>query len=78
MRIKRVNPVAKAMLSLRRSPQVIPNKKKGYVPDIDDYDDVYIDMRTGEVMSDDDDIDPRDDPHDEMMPTPKPKPPKEK
>ena len=67
--------------SLRRSPQVVPNKKKDYVPDIDDYDDVYIDMRTGKIMFDDDDIDPRDDPHDEMMPPPmpipKPKPPKE-
>jgi hypothetical protein len=41
------------MLSLRRSPQVIPNKKKNYVPDIDDYDDVYIDMDTGEIKSDD-------------------------
>ena len=76
MRIKRVNPIARAMLSLRRSPQVIPNKKKDYVPDIDDYDDVYIDMDTGEIMSDDEDIDPKDDPHDEMLP--KPKPPKEK
>ena len=76
MRIKRVNPIAKAMLSLRRSPQVIPNKKKDYVPDIDDYDDVYIDMDTGEIMSDDEDIHPKDDPHDEMLP--KPKPPKEK
>ena len=80
MRIKRVNPIARAMLSLRRSPQVIPNKKKNYVPDIDDYDDVYIDMDTGEIMSDDEDIDPKDDPHDEMFPIPKPnpKPPKEK
>ena len=75
MRIKRVNPIAKAMLSLRRSPQVVPNKKKDYVPDIDDYDDVYLDMDTGEIMSDDEDIDPKDDPHDEMFPT-KPKPTK--
>ena len=53
MRIKRVNPIAIAMLSLRRSPQVMASKKKGYVPDIDDYDDVYIDMDTGEIKSDD-------------------------
>jgi len=80
MRIKRVNPIARAMLSLRRSPQVIPNKKKDYVPDIDDYDDVYIDMDTGQIMSEDEDIHPKDDPHDEMFPVPKPnpKPPKEK
>ena len=76
MRIIRVNPIAKAMLSLRRSPQVIPNKKKDYVPDIDDFDDVYIDMYTGQIMSEDEDIHPKDDPHDEMFP--KPKPPKEK
>ena len=82
MRIKKINPVARAMLRLRKPKQVIPNKKKDYVPDIDDFDDVYIDMRTGEVCSHDDDIDPKDDPHDDMMPhpipIPKPKPPKEK
>ena len=66
------------MLRNRRSPQVIPNKKKNYVPDIDDFDDVYIDTRTGKIMTHDDDIDPKDDPHDEMYPVPptKPKPPK--
>ena len=66
------------MLRLRKSPQVIPNKKKNYVPDIDDFDDAYIDMTTGQICSHDDDIDPKDDPHDEMMPhVPKPvKPPK--
>ena len=80
MRIKKINPIARAMLRLRKPKQVIPNKKKDYVPDIDDFDDVYIDMRTGEVCSHDDDIDPKDDPHDEMFPVPptKPKPPKEK
>jgi len=62
------------MLQNRKPKQVIPNKKKNYVPDIDDYDDVYIDMRTGEIKSIDEDVDPKDDPHDEMMPFPKPKP----
>ena len=51
---KRVNPIARTMLRNRRSPQVIPNKKKNYVPDIDDYDDVYIDMDTGEIRTEDD------------------------
>ena len=66
------------MLRLRKSPQVIPNKKKKYVPDIDDFDDVYVDVNTGKIMCNDEDIDPKDDPHDEMMPhIPKPtKPPK--
>tara|TARA_R100000995_G_C3456334_1_gene110775 strand:+ start:314 stop:454 length:141 start_codon:yes stop_codon:yes gene_type:complete len=45
------------MLRNRRSPQVIPNKKKNYVPDIDDFDDVYIDMDTGEIKTEDDDND---------------------
>ena len=72
MRIKPINPIARAMLRSRQSPQVVPNKKKNYVPDIDDYDDVYIDMATGEIKSDDGDD---DDPHDEMLP---PKPKKEK
>ena len=54
MRIfKRINPIARTMLRNRRSPQVIPNKKKNYVPDIDDYDDVYIDMDTGEIKTED-------------------------
>ena len=75
---KIINPIARTMLRNRRSPQVIPNKKKSYVPDIDDFDDAYIDMRTGEICSHDDDIDPKDDPHDEMLPVPKPKPPKGK
>jgi len=70
--IKPINPIARAMLRSRQSPQVVPNKKKNYVPDIDDYDDVYIDMATGEIKSDDGDD---DDPHDEMLP---PKPKKEK
>ena len=74
MRIKRVNPIARAMLSLRRSPQVIPNKKKDWYPDVEDYDGVYIDMFTGEVRQLDDDGDD-DDPHDVMLP---PKPKKEK
>ena len=47
MRIKKINPVARAMLRLRKPKQVIPNKMKDYVPDIDDFDDVYIDMITG-------------------------------
>ena len=51
---KRINPIARTMLRNRRSPQVIPNKKKNYVPDIDDYDDVYIDMDTGEIKTEDD------------------------
>tara|TARA_R100001015_G_C4583700_1_gene139868 strand:- start:151 stop:333 length:183 start_codon:yes stop_codon:yes gene_type:complete len=51
---KRINPIARTMLRNRRSPQVIPNKKKNYVPDIDDYDDVYIDMDTGEIRTEDD------------------------
>ena len=75
MKIKPINPIARMMLRNRRSPQIIPDKKKNYVPDIDDFDDVYINMTTGKIETDDDDIDPRDDPHDEMMPT-KPKPPK--
>ena len=64
------------MLRLRKSPQVIPNKKKDRYPDIDDYDGVYIDMSTGKVKQLNDAED--DDPHDEMMPhIPKPtKPPK--
>ena len=62
------------MLRLRKSPQVIPNKKKNYVPDIDDFEDVYMNMRTGQLMANDEDIDPKDDPHDEMLPFPKPKP----
>ena len=53
MRIKKINPVARAMLRLRKPKQVIPNKKKNYVPDIDDYDDVYIDMDTGEIKTED-------------------------
>ena len=63
--IKPINPIARAMLRSRQSPQVVPNKKKNYIPDIDDYDDVYIDMDTGEIKSDDGDD---DDPHDEMYP----------
>ena len=54
MRIKKINPVARAMLRLRKPKQIIPNKKKNYVPDIDDYDDVYIDMDTGEIKTEDD------------------------
>ena len=50
---KRINPIARTMLRNRRSPQVIPKKKKNYVPDIDDYDDVYIDMDTGEIKTED-------------------------
>ena len=65
--IKPINPIARAMLKLRRSPQVIPNKKKNRYPDIEDYDGVYIDMFTGEVKELDDAED--DDPHDEMYPT---------
>ena len=42
------------MLRLRKSPQVIPNKKKNYVPDIDDFDDAYIDMDTGEIKTEND------------------------
>jgi len=72
MKIPRINPIAKAMLSLRRSPQVIPNKKKNKYPDVEDYDGVYIDMFTGEVKELDNGED--DDPHDEMYPaTPPPK-----
>ena len=69
---KKINPIARAMLSLRRSPQVIPNKKKDRYPDVEDYDGVYIDMFTGEVKELDNGED--DDPHDEMYPvTPPPK-----
>ena len=46
---KTINPIARAMLRLRKSPQVIPNKKKDRYPDVDDYDGVYIDMFTGKV-----------------------------
>lgn len=53
MKIKPINPIARAMLRLRKPKQVIPNKKKNYVPDIDDYDDVYIDMDTGEIKTED-------------------------
>ena len=51
---KRINPIARTMLRNRRSPQVIPNKKKNYVPDIDDFDDAYIDMDTGEIKTEND------------------------
>ena len=54
MKIKPINPIARAMLRLRKPKQVIPNKKKNYVPDIDDFDDVYIDMDTGEIKTKDD------------------------
>ena len=54
MKIKPINPIARAMLRLRKPKQIIPNKKKNYVPDIDDYDDVYIDMDTGEIKTEDD------------------------
>ena len=60
------------MLRLRKSPQVIPNKKKDWYPDVEDYDGVYIDMFTGEVKhleADEED----DDPHDEMYPATPPK-----
>ena len=67
--IKPINPIARAMLRSRQSPQVIPNKKKNRYPDIDDYDGVYIDMFTGEVKELDDAED--DDPHDEWIPKPK-------
>ena len=70
MKIKRINPIARAMLSLRRSPQVVPNKKKDRYPDVEDYDGVYIDMFTGEVKHLDEGDD--DDPHDVMLP-PSPK-----
>lgn len=63
------------MLRLRKSPQVIPNKKKDWYPEIDDYDGVYIDMSTGEIKEIDDAED--DDPHDEMFP-PAPTKPKPK
>ena len=53
MKIKPINPIARAMLRLRKPKQVIPNKKKNYVPDIDDFDDVYIDMDTGEIKTKD-------------------------
>jgi len=53
MKIKPINPIARAMLRLRKPKQVIPNKKKNYVPDIDDFDDVYIDMDTGEIKTED-------------------------
>ena len=53
MKIKPINPIARAMLRLRKPKQIIPNKKKNYVPDIDDYDDVYIDMDTGEIKTED-------------------------
>ena len=72
---KKINPIARAMLSLRRSPQVIPNKKKNGYPDVEDYDGVYIDMFTGEVKHLDDDG-KDDDPHDEMYPVTPPPPPK--
>ena len=67
--IKPINPIARAMLRSRQSPQVIPNKKKNRYPDIEDYDGVYIDMFTGEVKELDDAED--DDPHDEWIPKPK-------
>ena len=68
MRIKKINPVARAMLRLRKPKQVIPNKKKNRYPDVDDYDGVYIDMSTGEVKYLDEQGED-DDPHDEMYPT---------
>tara|TARA_X000001382_G_scaffold35382_1_gene23330 strand:- start:3117 stop:3305 length:189 start_codon:yes stop_codon:yes gene_type:complete len=54
--LKRINPIARAMLRLRKPKQVIPNKKKNLPPEYDDEDieligDVYIDMDTGKVMS---------------------------
>ena len=72
--VKPINPIARAMLQNRKPKQVIPNKKKNYVPDIDDFEDVYMNMRTGQLMANDEDIDPKDAPHDEMLPFPKPKP----
>ena len=76
MRIRKINPVARAMLRLRKSPQVIPNKKKDRYPDVDDYDGVYIDMSTGKVKYLDEQGED-DDPHDEMYPaTPTPSPKK--
>ena len=70
---KKINPIARAMLRLRKSPQVIPNKKKNRYPDVDDYDGVYIDMSTGQVKYLDEDAED-DDPHDEWTPpVPKPK-----
>jgi hypothetical protein len=60
------------MLRLRKSPQVIPNKKKNRYPNVDDYDGVYIDMSTGEVKYLDEQGED-DDPHDEMYPAIPPK-----
>ena len=68
MRIKPINPIARAMLRSRRSPQIIPNKKKNNYHDVEDYDGVYIDMFTGEVKELKEDGED-DDPHDEMYPT---------
>lgn len=44
-----VNPLATAILSLGKSPKIIPKNKKDWYPDIDDNDGIYIDIRTGEI-----------------------------
>lgn len=48
MQIKKINPIARVMLRLRKAKQVIPNKKKDLPPEYDE--DCYIDMETGKLM----------------------------
>tara|TARA_R100000773_G_C4221076_1_gene119949 strand:- start:5821 stop:6030 length:210 start_codon:yes stop_codon:yes gene_type:complete len=64
--IKKINPVAKTMLQNRRSPQVIPNKKKDVKPDIEESLEAYQSYYNA------------DDPHDEMLPPLKHRPNKKK
>jgi hypothetical protein len=47
--LKKINPVARAMLRLRKPKQIIPNKKKDLPPEYDD--DCYINMDTGKLMT---------------------------
>jgi hypothetical protein len=49
MQIKKINPIARVMLRLRKAKQVIPNKKKDLPPEYDE--DCYIDMETGKLMT---------------------------
>tara|TARA_R100000426_G_scaffold28439_1_gene23803 strand:- start:183 stop:383 length:201 start_codon:yes stop_codon:yes gene_type:complete len=59
--IKKINPVARDMLRNRKSPQVVPDKKKNVKPSIEESLEAY-----QSYYSD-------DDPHDEMLPPLKPK-----
>lgn len=59
--IKKINPVARDMLRNRRSPQVVPDKKKNVKPSIEESLEAYQSYYNA------------DDPHDKMLPPLKPK-----